>query len=60
MLDKEQALRFCKARRAVIAGEFTQLNPEQRKAVLATEGPLLVLAGRAAARPPSSSTASPT
>ena len=45
MLDKEQELRFCKARRAVIAGDFARLNPEQQRAVLATEGPLLVLAG---------------
>ncbi len=45
MLDEKERLRFCKARRAVIEGEFTHLNPEQRKAVLATEGPLLLLAG---------------
>ena len=45
MLDKEQGLRFCRARRRVIAGDFAQLNQEQQKAALATEGPLLVLAG---------------
>ncbi|MGE9970763.1 ATP-dependent helicase [Candidatus Pseudoscillospira sp. SGI.172] len=45
MLDAKEQLRFCKARRAAIEGEFSHLNPEQRKAVLATEGPLLLLAG---------------
>ena len=45
MLDHEQELRFCKARRAAIAREFARLNPEQQRAVLATEGPLLLLAG---------------
>ncbi|MCI8594554.1 MAG: UvrD-helicase domain-containing protein [Oscillospiraceae bacterium] len=45
MLERGEELRFCKARRAVIASEFSRLNPEQRKAVLATEGPLLLLAG---------------
>ena len=45
MLDQDQELRFCKARRAVIEGEFQNLNPEQRRAALATEGPLLLLAG---------------
>ncbi|RKI66497.1 ATP-dependent DNA helicase PcrA [bacterium 1xD42-67] len=45
MLDHQQELRFCKARRAAIARDFPRLNPEQQKAVLATEGPLLLLAG---------------
>jgi len=45
MLDARGQERFCKARRAVIEREFSALNPEQRKAVLSTEGPLLLLAG---------------
>lgn len=45
MLDAKEQLRFSKARRAVIEREFSRLNPEQRRAVLATEGPLLLLAG---------------
>lgn len=36
---------FCKIRREVIALDFLKLNPEQRLGVLATEGPLLLLAG---------------
>ena len=45
MLDHQQETRFRKARREAIARDFTRLNPEQRKAALATEGPLLLLAG---------------
>ena len=45
MLDHEQELRFCRARRGAVAREFSRLNPEQQRAVLATEGPLLLLAG---------------
>ena len=45
MLQPSEQVRFCRARRAVIEGEFSNLNPEQRKAVLSTEGPLLLLAG---------------
>ncbi len=45
MLDHEQELRFARARRAAIARDFSRLNPEQRKGVLDTEGPLLLLAG---------------
>ena len=45
MLTEEQQLRFARARRGAIAREFSRLNPEQQRAVLATEGPLLLLAG---------------
>ena len=37
--------RFLKARRELIRREFSNLNERQQEAVLATEGPLLVLAG---------------
>jgi DNA helicase-2/ATP-dependent DNA helicase PcrA len=45
MLTHEQELAFCRARRDAIALNYQNLNPEQQKAVLATEGPLLLLAG---------------
>lgn len=51
--------RFLRARRNVIAADFSKLNDMQRSAVLATEGPLLLLAGAAAVRPPFSSTGLP-
>jgi len=37
--------RYIEARRAVIARRYQRMNPQQREAVLATEGPLLLLAG---------------
>ena len=37
--------RFIEARRQAIAMEYKHLNPRQREGVLATEGPLLLLAG---------------
>ena len=37
--------RYAAARRAVIAQDLRRLNPMQRKAAMATEGPLLLLAG---------------
>ena len=45
MLDHAQKIRFCKARRTVIEQDFAALNPQQRAGVLATEGPMLLLAG---------------
>jgi len=37
--------RYIDARRAVIARRYGRMNPRQQEAVLATEGPLLLLAG---------------
>jgi len=37
--------RYIAARRAVIARRYQRMNPRQQEAVLATEGPLLLLAG---------------
>ena len=37
--------RFVEARRNLVRADFAQLNNMQREAVLATEGPLLILAG---------------
>ena len=43
MTDFEK--QFIEARRAVVRGSFKNLNDRQMEAVLATEGPLLILAG---------------
>ena len=45
MLNSEYEKRFIKARREFIARDFSFLNDMQQKAVLTTEGPLLLLAG---------------
>ena len=43
-----------------IESRFARLNPVQRQAVFATEGPLLILAGWSTALPISSASAPPT
>ena len=43
MTDFEQ--RYAAARKAVIAQDLARLNPMQRQGAMATEGPLLLLAG---------------
>ena len=45
MTQEELIGRFIKARREAIGLAFSDLNTEQKKAVMATEGPLLLLAG---------------
>lgn len=45
MRDADFESRYLNARRAVIETDFAHLNPVQREAVMATDGPLLLLAG---------------
>lgn len=45
MLGQALEKRFCQVRRAAIALDFNNLNSEQCRAALCTEGPLLLLAG---------------
>ena len=44
-MNNDFKTRFLAARRAYIAGQFSNLNDMQLQAVLSTEGPLLLLAG---------------
>lgn len=44
-MTPEFETRFLRARSRVISARFSSLNPEQRRAVLKTDGPLLLLAG---------------
>ncbi len=44
-MTQEMLSRFISARKRYITSQFSNLNPKQTEAVLATEGPLLLLAG---------------
>lgn len=44
-MDQQQAARFLKLKKEILEREYSSLNPEQRRAVFALDGPLLILAG---------------
>ena len=44
-MTEQMESRFIAARKKYIASQFSQLNDMQQKAVLTTQGPLLLLAG---------------
>ena len=44
-MNEEMMMRFLSVRKEYIQRQFSHLNPMQRQAVMATEGPLLLLAG---------------
>jgi len=44
-MEQKLILRYLKARKEYISGCFSQLNSMQQKAVMTTQGPLLILAG---------------
>lgn len=45
MTEAEFKKRYIKARRTIIGRDFSKLNDKQQKAVMTTQGPLLLLAG---------------
>ena len=60
MIKEEFEKKFVSLRRAAISLDFAHLNSTQLESVMATQGPLLLLAAPGAERPPYSSTALPT
>ena len=45
MIDQSIKERYIAAKRALFDKAYSHLNPEQRRAVFHTQGPLLILAG---------------
>lgn len=49
-MESQFETQFLALRKKYIEAQFGKLNPVQRDAVFTTDGPLLILAGRAAAK----------